>query len=104
MATLPSRLEIPRLGSKGQSNYSNSLITRKVFFLTHFYNKKSGPCSVDKLSLAFNDFYILKIQVEYDRILSIKITYVSVNWAGSMRINMRPNSLEYSLKPGVVQG
>lgn len=37
------------------------------------------------ISFAFNDSYSLDIQVGYSRIL-LKVTYMSVNWAGSMRI------------------
>ena len=53
------------------------------------------PAAVTRVSKAFNDSYILTYQMGYSRILLIRITYVSVNWADSMRI-IRLNSLKHS--------
>ena len=53
------------------------------------------PAVVIRVSKAFNDSYILANQMGYGRILLIRITYVSVNWADSMRI-IRLNSLKHS--------
>ena len=57
-----------------------------------------------RVNFAFNDFYILKIQVGYSRILLIRVTYMSVKWVASMRI-LRLNSLKHFMNlPGYVQG
>ena len=57
-----------------------------------------------RISFAFNDSYILKIQVGYSKILLIRVTYMSVKWATSMRVS-RLNSLKYFMNlPGYVQG
>ena len=53
------------------------------------------PAVVTKVSNAFNDSYILTNRTGYSRILLIRIAYVSVNWADSMRI-IRLNSLKHS--------
>ena len=39
-----------------------------------------------RVSFAFNDSYILEFQMEYSKILLIRITYISVKWAASMRV------------------
>ena len=39
-----------------------------------------------KVSFAFNDSYILEFWVGYNRILLIRVTYMSVKWAASMRV------------------
>ena len=57
-----------------------------------------------RVSFAFNDSYILKFQVGYSRILLIKVTYISVKWAASMRVS-RLNSLKHFMNlPRYVQG
>ena len=57
-----------------------------------------------RVSFAFNDSYILEFWVEYSRILLIRITYMNVKWAASMRV-LRLNSLKHFMNlPGYVQG
>ena len=57
-----------------------------------------------KLSFAFNDSYILEFQMGYSKILLIRVTYMSVKWAASMRVS-RLNSLKHFVNlPGYVQG
>ena len=57
-----------------------------------------------RVSFAFNDSYILEFQVGYSRILLIRVTYMSVKWAASMRV-LRLNSLKHFMNlPGNVQG
>ena len=56
-----------------------------------------------RVSFAFNDPYILEFQVEYIRILLIRVTYMSVKWAASMRVS-RLNSLKHFMNlSGYVQ-
>ena len=57
-----------------------------------------------RVNFAVNDSYILKIQVGYSRIFLIRVTYMSVKWATSMRVS-RLNSLKHFMNlPGYVQG
>ena len=57
-----------------------------------------------RVSFAFNDPYILEFQVEYIRILLIRVTYMSVKWAASMRVS-KLNSLKHFMNlPRYVQG
>ena len=56
-----------------------------------------------RVSFDFNDSYILEIQVGYSRIFLIRVTYMSMKWAVSMRV-LRLNSLEHFLNiPRYVQ-
>ena len=45
-----------------------------------------------------------KIQVGYSRILLLRITYVDVEWADSMRMSRAEFSTKHSWRPGVSQG
>ena len=57
-----------------------------------------------RISFSFNDSYILEIQVGYTVIFLIRVTYMNVKWAASMRV-LRLNSLEHIMNiPGYVQG
>ena len=47
-----------------------------------------------RVSFAFNDSYILEFQVGYSRILLIRVTYIGVKWAASMRVS-KLNSLKH---------
>ena len=56
-----------------------------------------------RVSFAFNDSYILEFQVGYSRILLIRVIYMSVKWAASMRLS-RLNSLKHFMNlPGYVR-
>ena len=57
-----------------------------------------------RVGFASNDSYILEIQVGYNRILLIRVTYISVKWATSIRV-LRLNSLKHFMNlPGYIQG
>ena len=57
-----------------------------------------------RVSFAFNDSYILEFRVEYNTIHFIRVTYMSMKWADSMRVS-RLNSLKHFMNsPGYVQG
>jgi len=57
-----------------------------------------------RVSFAFNDSYTLEFQVGYNRILLIRVTYISVKWAASIRVS-RLNSLKHFMSlSGYVQG
>ena len=57
-----------------------------------------------RVNFAFNDSYILEIQVGYSRLFLIRVTYISVKWAASMRF-LRLNSLKHFINlPGYVHG
>ena len=44
----------------------------EILSFTYFYDKISDVCSISRISFAFNDFYVLKIQVMYSRILVMR--------------------------------
>ena len=57
-----------------------------------------------RISFTFNDSYILEFQVGYNRIFLIRVTYMSMKWAASIRVS-RLNSLKHFMNlPGYVQG
>ena len=47
-----------------------------------------------RVSFVFNNSYILEFQVGYNMILLIRVTYMSVKWAASIRVS-RLNSLKH---------
>ena len=55
-----------------------------------------------RVSFPFNDSYILEIQVGYSKIFLIRVTYMGVKWAASMRVRL--DSLKHFMNlPGYVQ-
>ena len=55
-----------------------------------------------RVSFTFNDSYILEIQVGYSKIFLIRVTYMGVKWAASMRVRL--DSLKHFMNlPGYVQ-
>ena len=61
--------------------------TEEILSLTHSYDTISVVCSVRRISFAFNDSYVLKIQAEYSRILVMRCHLCEYDVrAASMRI------------------
>lgn len=71
------------------------MITIEKTSPTYSYDEIGIPIGKIRVSYAFNNSYILEIQVEYSRIFLIRITYMSVKEPLQMRI-VRMNSLKHS--------